>query len=172
MRIFLVLLAAAAGCAGSQEVGEAPATAPVVVPSDCEAPKARAVEARPTGGEAMAGAVFALAECEQLRFAARQDTRLGVEAILALYDEASTADLPKYAIGAPIRKADLLRSAGRKDVKELYEKGLGHADGTDKETRLDVDISDWVKAGCKGYKAVGGNERKYRVCNPWKESWR
>jgi hypothetical protein len=46
------------------------------------------------------------------------------------------------------------------------------ADGTDKETRLDVDISDWVKAGCSGYKAVGGDSRKYKVCNPWKESWR
>lgn len=176
------LALALAACAGKQTksgaadaVAETPAVPSVPVPASCDEPAAAASAARASddAGE-KTSAVFALAECEHLRWGAaarRSDEKLGQ--IAALYAEAIAGKVPKYVIGGNVRTGDLYIVAGNKQkARESYENGLNAADATDTNTRLDLDISDWVKAACKGIHQVGGQERQFKVCNPWKESWR
>jgi hypothetical protein len=205
LTLALALAATVAGCGGGSgkagagdpaKQAEAPAPAPAV-PESCDEPAAAAKEAR-AGGEASdtdrIAAVFALAECEQLRLGVMEldeDARAAYEAklreIVALYTEAVEGPVPKYVIGGHVRTGDLyLRAMGaatklgaagsapeyKAKARASYESGLGAADSTDRETRLDLDISDWVKAGCKGLVQVGVKERKFKVCHPWKDSWR
>lgn len=186
--VALVLAAACGGTRGAGGPGQpGSATPPVPVPENCDAPQAQAGTARAGDDQAAASAaVFALAECERIRLAAgKSDAGLAtkVSEVNGLYDEAGGEGRPrKWIIGRHIRRADLLAAAAKRpggggddwkrQAREGYEAGLAMADETDEETRLDTDIAEFVKAGCEGYRALGGQERRFKVCNPWKSSWR
>ena len=180
MRSFLAaaLVAALTACAAKQahpEASETPPPPPEPVPASCDEPAAAAAAARKAEdpGETTS-AVFELAECEQLRW--RADTSHPADKlkeIVALYAEAIGGNLPKYVIGGHVRTGDLyLAASDKQKARTSYESGLTAADGADTNTRLDLDISDWVKAACKGTHQLGGQENKFKVCHPWKESWR
>jgi hypothetical protein len=180
MRSFLVaaLAVALAACAAPKahpETSETPPPPAEPVPASCDEPAAAAKTARAGDDPAeKTSAVFALAECEHLRWRADKshpaDKR---DEIVALYAEAVAGKEPKYVIGGHVRTGDLyLVTADKPKARAAYEEGLGAADGADASTRLDLDISDWVKAACKGTHQLGGQETRYKVCHPWKESWR
>jgi hypothetical protein len=179
MRSFLVaaLGFALAACAAKQAKPEAEAAQPAPpppVPANCDEPAQAASSARNAEDSSeKTSAVFALAECEHLRWGAKKDNAAKLKDIADLYAEAIAGKVPKYVIGGHVRTGDLFREAGEQQkAKEAYENGLTAADGTDSNTRLDLDISDWVKAACKGVHSFGGEERRFKVCQPWKESWR
>ena len=180
MRSFLAaaLGVALAACAAKQAHPEATETPPPPsepVPVSCDEPAAAAAAARKAEdpGETTS-AVFALAECEQLRWRADASHPADkLKEIVALYAEAIQGNLPKYVIGGHVRTGDLyLAASDKQKARAAYEHGLDAADGADTNTRLDLDISDWVKAACKGAHELGGQESKFKVCHPWKESWR
>ena len=176
-----IALAACAAKQASSEAQQTPTPAPVPavpVPENCDEPAAAATAARAATGEDAAGektsAIFALAECEQLRFGAdKAHPQAKLDEIVALYAEAMESKVPKYVIGGHIRTGDAYNTASNKQkAREAYESGLSAADGTDSNTRLDLDISDWVKDACKNIHQLGGQERQFKVCQPWKQSWR
>ena len=206
MRSFLIVAVAVsatvAACGGKQPTGgaaeeeKAAAAGPAVpVPESCDEPAAavKAARADESAGDKVA-AVFALAECEQLRLGviplergSKAAFQAKLEEIAGLYAEAAGGQVPKYVIGGHVRTGDLFAYAGKnarklgvgdsaKDfqakAKQSYESGLGVADSTDKEARQDLDIADWVKAGCKALRDMGNQEKRFKVCHPWKDSWR
>src|SRR5262245_60162016 len=121
MRSFLAaaLAAVLAACAGQQSTPKAEATPPPPpepVPASCDEPAAAATAARQSEdpGE-KTSAIFALAECEQLRWRAdhaRPDDKL--KEIVGLYAEAIGGNVPKYVIGGHIRTGDLYLAASDK----------------------------------------------------------
>jgi hypothetical protein len=185
MRSFLVaaLALGLAACGGKQakdgasEGGGAEGAPPpptVPVPESCDEPEAAAAEAR-EGDKPPA--VFALAECQHLRWAAAEKAGGQAEAkladIAALYGEAIASQVPKYVIGGHIRTGDLYLAAGQKmKARESFETGLNVATDTEAGTRQELDVADWIKAACKHVKQLGGNEGRFKVCHPWKEAWR
>jgi hypothetical protein len=180
------------------EGGPAPvsnAPPPVPVPADCNDPDERLKAARAgADAEEVPAAVFALAECEAARLGGVKLSTATLEAfstrlagVVALYDEVATHPAPKWQIGAAIRLGDLYYTSSeqaskaalkhevgewREKARGAYDAGLTVADSTPADTRLDVEISDWVKSACRGLRGTGGNAKKYKVCSPWKESWR
>jgi hypothetical protein len=185
---------------GSEAV---PGAAPVMgagaqAPENCDDFAAR-VQAAPAGEpEERASAVFAQAECEHARLAAttldaggRADYETRLAAVAGLYAEVAESGLDKWVIGAWVRTGDLYRAAAaaaekaalgdavrawQVEARKAYEAGLGRADAVSKDVRFDVEVADWIKAGCKGLGAAGvgsgGVAKKFKVCSPWKESWR
>jgi hypothetical protein len=205
MRSFLIVAVAVsatvAACGGKQATaqgdqaaaGDAPP--PVVVPASCDEPAAAAKAARADDStDDKVAAVFALAECEQLRLGvlplvkdSRDRFQAKVGEIAGLYAEVIDAKVPKFVIGGHVRTGDLYGyavasarklgvgdSAGdwKAKAKESYESGLDAADATDKEARQDLDIADWVKSGCKALRELSDQDVRFKVCHPWKDSWR
>ncbi len=193
---------AGAGGGGDGAAGDGGAVVRVPIPESCDDPKAAAAAAHEAGKPAALVALadcehLRWGAMELGRGDAREAFEAKLAEIAALYAEAGTlaaagkAGGPgvtvKYVIGAAIRTGDLYRAAMGRTTKvgaagkapeyklkarAAYENGLVTAASTDEEMRLDIDISDWVKAGCAGLRTVGGQERRFKVCNPWRESWR
>jgi hypothetical protein len=177
---------AAPGAIGEATPGQKP-------PADCTAAEAAVAEAK-AGAEpdTLAAARFVLAECERARIGAvaldgptRQAYAQRLEATAAIYRDVIDAGLDKWTIGGWIRTGSLyggaVAAAGRGGVKadvatwrerarEAFEAGLTAADGAHRDVRFDVEVADWIKAGCVALGDAG--RKRFKVCRAWKDAWR
>jgi hypothetical protein len=193
----IVCAAALLGCGGREhtdEAGAASSTQPGI-PKSCDDLAAAAKQARAgTEPEEKAATILAQADCEQARLgpvkltaAGKSDYDARVASTAALYDEVIALGLDKWTIGGQVREGELYgvaETAAKKAAmpaaaadwrakrRPLYEAGLGAADKASKDVRFDVEVSDWIKSGCAGLRNLQLDDKRFKVCNPWKESWR